>query len=235
MARGEAAPAPTAGWASLLVAAVGAAIIAFLIGSLDETYESVQAGDGLATVDHPLLDWMVGHRSAGLDQAVTWFTNVGGTTILAPLVLVVVVALSWWWHSWTPVVLMLVATAGSLAMTTVGKDLTARARPPQSLAVPPFETSPSFPSGHTLNSTVIALILCYLVILHVKSRTGRIVTIALLLLYAVAMGLSRVFLGHHWFTDVVAGWIAGAAWAAVVILAHRVLLYLQARRRTAAT
>jgi len=73
-------------------------------------------------------------------------------------------------------------------------------------------------------------LLAYLVLLHVKSRTGRVVTVSLLALYAVAMGLSRVFLGHHWFTDVVAGFIAGTAWAIVVILAHRLLLRVQQRR-----
>jgi undecaprenyl-diphosphatase len=86
------------------------------------------------------------------------------------------------------------AAAGSIAMTEAGKDLAGRARPPQALAVPPYETSPSFPRGH------------------------------------LAMGLSRVFLGHHWFTDVVAGFIAGTAGAIVVILAYRVLLRVQHRR-----
>ena len=51
-----------------------------------------------------------------------------------------------------------------------------------------------------------------------------------LVLYALAMGLSRVFLGHHGVTDVVAGFIAGTAWAIVVILAHRLLLRLQHQR-----
>ena len=63
-----------------------------------------------------------------------------------------------------------------------------------------------------------------------KSRTGRVVTVSLLALYAVAMGLSRVYLGHHWFTDVVAGFVAGTAWAIVVILAHRLLVRVQLRR-----
>ncbi|HEY8305677.1 MAG TPA: phosphatase PAP2 family protein [Lapillicoccus sp.] len=78
-----------------------------------------------------------------------------------------------------------------------------------------------------MNSTVIAIVLAYWSLLHVKSRTGRVPTVSLLAFYAVAMGLSRVFLGHHWFTDVVAGFISGTAWVMVVILAHRLLLRLQ--------
>jgi undecaprenyl-diphosphatase len=173
---------------------------------------------------------MVAHRSPGLDAAVTLFTNIGGTTILPILVTIVVCGLAWWWRSWTPIVLMAVAAAGSVAMTEAGKDLAGRARPPTALAVPPYESSPSFPSGHTLNSTVIAIVLAYLVLLHVESRLGRMVTVALLVVYALAIGLSRVFLGHHWFTDVVAGFVAGTAWALVVILAHRLLLRLQHHR-----
>jgi hypothetical protein len=62
---GRAAPEPVAGGLSLLTAAVGAVLLTVLIASLDETYESVQENDGLARVDQPLLDWMVGHRSPG--------------------------------------------------------------------------------------------------------------------------------------------------------------------------
>lgn len=227
---GKAVPEPVAGGLSLLTAVVGAVVLTVLVATLDEMYESVQEGDGLARIDQPLLDWMVGHRSPGLDGVVTFFTDIGGTTVLPILMTLVVAGLAWWWRSWTPVVLMAVAAAGSVAMTEAGKDLAGRARPPQGLAVPPYETSPSFPSGHTLNSTVIAIVLAYLVLLHVNSRIGRVVTVSALVLYALAMGLSRAFLGHHWFTDVVAGFVAGTAWAIVVILAHRLLVRVQLRR-----
>ena len=227
---GRAAPEPVAGGLSLLTAAAGAVLLTVLVATLDETYEAVQAGDGLARVDQPLLDWMGAHRSPGLDAAITFFTNIGGTTVLPVLVTLVVVGMAWGWRSWTPIALMAVAAAGSVAMTEAGKDLAGRARPPQTLAVPPYESSPSFPSGHTLNSTVIAIVLAYLVLLHVQSRTGRVVTVTLLMVYAVAMGMSRVYLGHHWFTDVVAGFVAGTAWAIVVILAHRLLLRIQHQR-----
>ena len=53
-------------------------------------------------------------------------------------------------------------------------------------------------------------------------------TIAVAVLFAVTIGFSRVFLGHHWFTDVLAGWVLGALWLAIVITAHR--LYLTVRK-----
>lgn len=167
---GKAAPEPVAGGLSLLTAAAGAVLLTVLVATLDETYESVQAGDGLARVDQPLLDWMVAHRSPGLDAVIAFFTNIGGTTVLPNLVTLAVVGMAWWWRSWTPIALMAVAAAGSVAMTEAGKDLAGRARPPQALAIPPYESSPSFPSGHTLNSTVIAIVLAYLVLIQVRSR-----------------------------------------------------------------
>lgn len=228
---GIAAPAPVAGGIGLLAAGVAAGLLSALVAGVGATYDSVKEGDGLALVDRPALDWMVAHRTAGLDSAVTVFTNIGGPTLLPIIATVVTVLLSWRWRSWTPVAFMVLATAGSLAMTVAGKDLADRVRPPQSLAVPPFEISPSFPSGHTLNSTVIAIVLSYLVMLHVQSRRARTTVATVLAMYAAAMGLSRVFLGHHWLTDVVAGWVAGAAWALALILAHRLLLLVQRRRR----
>jgi membrane-associated phospholipid phosphatase len=232
---GQAAPEPVASGLSLLTAAVGAVVLSVLVATLDETYQAVQVGDGLARIDQPLLDWMVAHRTTALDATITLFTDIGSTKILPILTTLVVVGLAWWWRSWTPIALMAVAAAGSVAMTEAGKDLAGRARPPQRLSVPPYETTPSFPSGHTLNSTVIAIILVYLVLLHVRSRLGRTVTVALLAVYALAMGMSRVFLGHHWFTDVVAGFVAGTAWAIVVILAHRLLLRIQYQRAAQST
>lgn len=227
---GRAAPAPLAGWVSILVAALGLGILVTLAATLDETYEAVQKRDGLSLVDQPLLDWSVAHRTPALDTVVTVFTDVGGPVVLPIIVTLLTVLLAWRWRSWTPIALMLVATAGSLALTEAGKDIANRVRPPHELAVPPYENSPSFPSGHTLNSTVVALVLAYLVVRRVDTRLGRTLVVVALAMYAALMGLSRVFLGHHWFTDVVAGWVAGAAWALVIVLAHRLLVLLQRRR-----
>jgi len=123
---------------------------------------------------------------------------------------------------------MVIAVAGSLAMTMIGKLVVGRARPPIADAVPPFETSPSLPSGHALNSTVIAGMIAYLILRRLESRLARVITVAAATGWAVAIGLSRVFLGHHWLTDVIFGWILGLAWLTAVITAHR--LFLTVRR-----
>lgn len=102
---------------------------------------------------------------------------------------------------------------------------------PAEQAVPPLETSPSFPSGHTLNAVLITSIVAYLVLLYVRSRRGRVLTCVGLAGFAGLMGLSRVYLGHHWLTDVLAGAAVGGAWALAVILGHWLYVRLRTKDR----
>jgi len=212
-------------------ALVGGVLAVLLTSASAEVYDAVTENDGVAGLDQPVLEQAVQWRSPGLDTAVTAFTDVGGTAGMPVLVLVVVLVMVVAWRSWTPVVLTLIAAAGSLAMTTTGKDLIGRARPPLNLAVPPYESSPSFPSGHTLNSTVLIGVLVYLALLHLDSVRTRAVVVVVGAVFVVAMGLSRVFLGHHWLTDVMVGWTLGLAWLSVVVTAHRLFLTVRRARR----
>jgi membrane-associated phospholipid phosphatase len=212
----------------VLTALVGGLVVVALTSVTAEVYESVVDADGLAGLDQPILDAAVGWRSPGLDQSVTLYTDVGGQLGMPVLATLATVLMVWRWRSRTPVLLMVIAAVGSLAMTIAGKDLIGRARPPRSLAVPPFESSPSFPSGHTLNATVLTGIAVYLLLRRLDSARSRAATVLAGVLFVLSMGLSRVFLGHHWLTDVVAGWALGLAWVAVVVTAHR--LYLTVRR-----
>ncbi|WP_082553042.1 phosphatase PAP2 family protein [Phycicoccus sp. Root101] len=214
----------------IVTALVGGLAVVALTALTAEVYESVVEADGLAGLDHPVLDAAIGWRNPGLDHAVTLYTDVGGPVGMPVLAALATAVMVWRWRSRTPLVLMVIAALGSLAMTITGKQLIGRARPPQSLAVPPFETSPSFPSGHTLNATVLTGIVVYLLLRRLESARARTATVVAGVLFVGSMGLSRVFLGHHWLTDVVAGWALGLAWVAVVVTAHR--LYLTVRRAT---
>jgi membrane-associated phospholipid phosphatase len=213
--------------ALVLTLAFGSLLAVLLTVLFSEVYESVTEADGVAGLDHPLLQTALGLRSPFADSAVTAYTDIGGVIGMPILALVIMFVLAFRRKSWTPVILMLAAAGGSLLMTIAGKQLFGRSRPPLADAVPPYEYSPSFPSGHSLNALVIAGIVAYLLILRQHSTRARVLTVTIAALFAFTIGLSRVFLGHHWFTDVLAAWILGAAWLSLVITAHR--LYLTVR------
>lgn len=211
----------------LLTAFVGIVLVAILIEAGGEIYEAVTEKDGVAQLDQPALETALAWRSPTLDEGLTFFTHLGGPLGMTLIASAFTAVMIWRWRSRTPLVLMVIAVAGSLLLTTLGKTQVGRTRPPRESAVPPYETSPSFPSGHALNSTVIAGIIAYLVFRRLGRQLTRLLTVGVALLWAGAIGLSRVFLGHHWLTDVMFGWLVGLAWLTVVVVAHR--LYLSVR------
>lgn len=187
-----------------------------------EVYEAVSEDEALEAVDEPVLDAAVALRTPTRDAAVNAFTDLGGIVGMSVLATVLTLALALARRSWTPVLLMSVAATGSVLLTVLGKDLIGRSRPPGHLAVPPLETSPSFPSGHALNATVLIGMLAYLAMLGAGRALLRWAVVVAAVLFVLAMGLSRVYLGHHWLTDVAAGWLVGLGWLATVVTGHRV-------------
>jgi len=218
--------------ALILTLVVGAAVALGLSFAASRVYDAITESDGVAGLDRPLLQWAMQHRSPVLDAIMTGYTEIAGPIGMPILAVAAILILALKRKSWTPVIVIASAGLGSLLMTVAGKDIIARDRPPLADAVPPYEYSPSFPSGHTLNAIVIAGIVAYLLMLRQRSTSARVITIVIASLFALTVGLSRVFLGHHWFTDVLAGWTLGGAWLALVITAHR--LYLTTRRQHAA-
>jgi len=225
----------TSGWATanmvLAISVVaGAGLVLGMTAASAEIYEAVDEGDGISRWDRPVLQTAIGLRTVANTQVATVFTHLGGPLWMTVIAACITLAMTLAWRSRTPLLLMVIGVAGSLTMTTVGKSIVGRVRPPLADAVPPFEHSPSFPSGHTLNSTVIAGLVAYLVLRRLTSRLAMVVTVALAVAWAAAMGLSRVFLGHHWLTDVAVGWTLGLSWVGVLIFAHRLFLTVLRRR-----
>ncbi|HEY3406642.1 MAG TPA: phosphatase PAP2 family protein [Propionicimonas sp.] len=221
--------------ALLATGAVGAGLFAALIIASADVYEAVTNANGVSGLDRPALDLAVSLRTPEAERWVTAFTNLGGTPSMVFITLTLTTAMWVRWRRRSILLMMGIAATGSLLFTAVGKTVVGRARPPFALAVPPYEYAPSFPSGHTLNSTVIALMLAYLAWWLSESFWVHVLSPMLGATWAAPMGLSRVYLGHHWITDVMFGWVFGLAWLALLITVHRILLRLDRRDRRLAT
>lgn len=211
-----------------VTAAVGLLLVIGLTVAGAGIYDAVVEHDGISGLDQPALNHAIALRDGTNTAVLTGFTHLGGPIGMTIIASLVTIAMVWRWRSRTPLILMLIAVGGSLTMTTVGKAIVGRARPPLAEAVPPYEYAFSFPSGHALNSTVIAGMVAYLLARKLRTPVARAGAVVVAVVWAVAMGLSRVFLGHHWLTDVMFGWVLGAAWLALLITAHR--LFLTVRR-----
>lgn len=100
-----------------------------------------------------------------------------------------------------------------------------RPRPPAEAQLIP-ETGFSLPSGHTIDATVVLGVLALVLVVRTTSRRRRAAIAAAATVAITAAGAGRVYLGVHWATDVVTGWLLGAAWVALCAV---VLLLADAR------
>lgn len=107
---------------------------------------------------------------------------------------------------------VLLATTSGALVSTLLKQVFSRPRPDLFLHGD-YVVSASFPSGHAMISALVYLTLGALLARIVPRRRLRLFVMTIALVLTAAIGLSRIYLGVHWPTDVLAGWAAGAAWA----------------------
>jgi undecaprenyl-diphosphatase len=151
-------------------------------------------------------------------------TAMGSTTVLVFVVLAVLGYLRLE-EKFRAMSLVVVATAGGLVISTVLKEAFGRARPDVVPALVPVDT-PSFPSGHSMLAAVVYLTLGALLSRVLGSTRAKVYVIALAMFLALLVGISRIYLGAHYPSDVLAGWAAGLGWALGCSLLAR---YLQRR------
>jgi undecaprenyl-diphosphatase len=147
------------------------------------------------------------------------FTALGGAAGLFLLTLAVCgyLAIS---SKWGALAFLLAATLGGLILSTLLKDSFHRPRPDVVPWMSQALTS-SFPSGHSLNSAVVYLTLGSLLARLVAQRRLKLYFLGVALLLTFLVGISRVYMGVHYPTDVLAGWSVGVVWALSCSLAVR--------------
>lgn len=202
------------------VAVVVLVVLFLLIGHAIPTRDALTRGDAAVNA------WIESHNTEPGETIFRWVSYVGAPVLAVTVViaLVMLVRRHDRFHAWA----VALVTGGGLALSEILKLAFHRARP---LTAAEFMTHPtySFPSGHAMNSMITYGFLTFLLLARVRERARRIALTLAAVIVIAAIGFSRVYLGVHFVTDVVGGWLAGAAWLIVGIGGYRF-----AQRRVAA-
>jgi undecaprenyl-diphosphatase len=207
----------------LLAGAIGIALTALLVAAAGP----LEAAP-VKHVDESILRWLAARRTPLLDEIMTQVTTLGDGVVLFMLVLIVSVFLWLSRHHWSVYVLLMGVLGGGI-VNTVLKSAFGRPRPD----VVEWLGSPltqSFPSGHAMSALIAYGSVAYLIGRLEPTPRLRRATWATALLLIVGIGASRVYLGVHYPTDVVGGFIAGLVWLGFVGASVAAIRFFAPRR-----
>jgi undecaprenyl-diphosphatase len=192
-----------------LVAAAGCL---WLFGGLAE---DLLTGDPIVRFDRSTAAYLHSIATPPLTTLFLVVTALGSLETVALLGVIVAAVLAWR-RRWLYLGTWITAVAGSAALNHLLKGLFARPRPffEHPLLV---ETSYSFPSGHAMESFVLYGMLAYFAVLALESWRARTAVVFGAALLVLLIGFSRMYLGVHYFSDVVAGYAAGGVWLSTLI------------------
>jgi membrane-associated phospholipid phosphatase len=195
----------------LLIGLVASGVILFLLAEFHEEITE----PFLSHLDRQVMQAVHSHASAPLTAFMLCCTFIGSVKVFLPAT-VLIAALLWWRNHRADALFLLIAIAGAAALNFGLKVHFRRLRPdvPWALA---HEHTFSFPSGHSLFAMVLYGTVSYLVMTRLRSRGARAAVLLGGLAIVIAIGVSRVYLGVHYPTDVAAGYLVGLIWLAAVI------------------
>ncbi len=196
----------------LSVTVVAAALGAWTFGGLAQ---DVVAHEEAALWDPGVTRFAVAHRTDGLTAAMRGVTWLGSNAVLIPLVVVVGAFLAFRARDGRAALALVLALAGAIVLYDTWKVVIARPRPPVAIHLMTVAGA-SFPSGHATASAAVYATLAAIVTRRMTRRPSTVAWAAGVVV-VLAVGASRVYLGVHWLTDVLAGWSLGTAWACVLV------------------
>ncbi len=202
----------------LTIGAVVLAGAAWLFGGISE---DLITGDPLILVDELISEWLRSHPTPRLATGMHFVSALASTTTISILFTLMGGVLLWKRH-WYWLLGLVLAVAGGMFLNVMLKNLFGRARPGWADPLMALADS-SFPSGHTMMATIIYGFMALYLMLSIASWRWRffIATLTVLLVFLVA--LSRMYLGAHYLSDVLAAMAAGTAWVALCLTAVETL------------
>ncbi|MGC2697662.1 MAG: phosphatase PAP2 family protein [Candidatus Angelobacter sp.] len=211
----EEAPKPAPLFETAIIVSLAVAILSlFLFAWLGE---EILEGATLH-FDAAIRSWVHQFASSGMTRAMNAISLLGYNVLIVELVIAFVVFARLRWRR--AAVWLAVAMVGALLLDLALKYAYHRPRPTAFFGSAPH--SYSFPSGHALCSLCFYGVLAGLLSARIKSRPWRILLWTIAVLLIIAIGLSRIYLGVHYPSDVLAGYLAATVWVGTVIVLDHV-------------
>lgn len=179
--------------------------------------DSALGQETLANIDLRLANDLHTAATPLATQVMLLITALGGPVVVAVAIVVGAALLAW--RRWADLMLWIGALAGGAMLTAVLKVLIQRPRPVFTNPII-VETSWSFPSGHALMAVVTYGLLAYLLIGRLRQWRWQVALVLVSVLLIALIGFSRLYLGVHYLSDVLAGYAAGLCWLATCLSAR---------------
>ncbi len=171
----------------------------------------------VAQFDNFIINGMEARASGTLDNVMFVFTEMGSVWFLTVLSLVVLVVLGFKMKDKWGMLFFIIAVGGGSLLTVLLKNLYVRERP--SINPDIDAIGYSFPSGHSMGSLIFYGFVIYLVIRTPHRPWIKWMTVAILSVLIIMIGSSRIYLGAHFPSDVLGGYMAGLIWLILSLVA----------------
>jgi membrane-associated phospholipid phosphatase len=213
-------------WRQIVIGAVALLAAAWAFG---EIAEDVVAREALSVFDEKLARWLHARATPPLTRGMLVATELGDRVVVTGITLGAAFFFVWTrrWH-WL-LALILVVPGGAL-LNELMKLAFQRARPTFDNPILAL-TSYSFPSGHAMTATLLYSLLAVFAFQVVETWTWRVFVMLVSTGMVAVVGLSRMYLGAHYLSDVLAAIAAGVVWLVLCLSALETLRYRRARRR----
>jgi membrane-associated phospholipid phosphatase len=222
---------PIGSYAPILLVVAAGSIAALCAGILFmELAEQVTlTASAVDRVDAIVNTWFGHERQAAMTTLFRCATNVGGAIGMAFMAAAVAATLLVLKQRASAIFVVVTAGTGAL-LNLILKMIYERARPDLASAIAAARTY-SFPSGHAMGSFITLGALSYVALRQPWPWAAKSAALAVALTMVVLVGVSRVYLGVHWASDIAGGWSAGTVWLAAAVAAFEMLLRVRQRRR----
>lgn len=179
--------------------------------------EDVVTGDPLTVFDTRISNWFHAHATPDVTRVMLFITHMHGTPGITLLALALALFLVWKKQGYWLLTLLVVLPAGML-INVLLKQAFLRARPSFSDPILTLSTY-SFPSGHVLGATLFYGVLAAVIVANLRTWPRRALIVLAACALVILVGITRIYLGVHYFSDVVAAAAWGTAWLVLCLLA----------------